>query len=148
MKKRTLWSILLIVIPVVCMMTAGSAGSVMVYSPEEDITSFYSYFDLIGETQIGFSLPLAALLCGISLMLAVIECFAKHPGWLKATAVASFGCMFCAVLPLLLRGQIIVLPNMLVPIAMGGECLLAWYLARIPEEAGKKNKKAPRLKMR
>ena len=146
MKRTSLWNAALIALPVISLITAGSAESVMCFDPGTGTTSYASYFALMEDVEFAVSLPLAAVLCGITLMLSSFRVVSKKEKLMKPIAVAAFAAMFCAVVPLLAKGERIVVPNMLVPIAMGITCLLSLMRSRGVKTPEVKKPGGPRLK--
>lgn len=127
MKKNTLTKVALIVLPVLSLMAASAANSVTIYNVEAQTTAYCSYFTLVEDLALGICLPIAALLCGITLMLASLSVLAKKDGLMRPISVTSFIAMCCAVVPLLYKADpnILVVPHVAVPIAMGITCLVA-----------------------
>lgn len=127
MKMNKLMKTALILLPILSLMAAGTANSVTIYTTDAQTTAYCSYFTLVEDLSFSISLPLAALMCGITLTLSSFAVFAKKEKLLKPISVVSFIAMSLAVVPVLVKrdSSVVVVPNMVVPIAMGITSLLA-----------------------
>lgn len=148
MKNQKLYRGALIVLPVLAMMVAGSANSVMVYSAAVETTAYCSYLTLIEDITTGICLPMAALCCGVGITLGVVYCVGKKEKWLKMIFGVSFAAALLAVLPILMEKDVKILPNVMVPIAMSANCLIAYVLDHKPKTVEKKKDRGPRLSAR
>jgi len=148
MKKNKLLNVLLILLPVMAIALAFTVDSVTVFDPVTGTTEHYSYFSLIPRTSMAILPPMAALLCVAAEVLAVIVVVKKKTGcgrWLKWV---SFAAAMVAVTPILLRGEeLLVVPNVLLPILMLAEYVILYFKAKTQtaEQTGKKPKSGPRL---
>ena len=125
MKKKLFQNIFLIMLPFLAAGLAAMKDSVTVAYTQTGVTEFYSYFDLIPVAQMQLLLPLAALLCLLTGVLAVIGVAAKKPGCLKAIKVITFAATTAAVAPILTRGEVLVVPHVALPLIMTAEFLFA-----------------------
>lgn len=123
MKKKLFQNIFLIMLPFLAAGLAAMKDSVTVAYTQTGVTEFYSYFDLIPVAQMQLLLPLAALLCLLTGVLAVIGVAAKKPGCLKAIKVTTFAATTAAVAPILTRGEVLVVPHVALPLIMTAEFL-------------------------
>ena len=144
MKKATLVKSLLILLPVLAVGLATTVDSVMVYDSVAGTTVYYSYFEPIPAGNLQMLPPLAATLTVISGILAAIFLGKKRMGMLKASGYVAFIAAAAASVPMMIRGETLVIPNVGLVILMLAHFLIARYVEKMPVEADKK--KAPRLK--
>lgn len=149
MKNKLAWNLALIALLMVSVAIAAMPNAAAYYYPDGEGTvdalpTYGSFFDLNEDVTTGICLPLAGLLSGISLMLAVAAAISKKKSWLKGVAITTFWAMFFGALPIVVQTEIRVLPNVCHPIAAGGAYLLAKLMQKKkePEEA---ETAAPRL---
>lgn len=135
MKKTTLTKLAMILLSVLGLMAASTTNSVQIFDTATQETMYCSYFTLVEDLYLGFCMPFAALLCGVTLMLVVLWAFGKKDGLLKPIAGTSFLSMTLAVVPILVKGDgsILVVPHVAVPIAMGITCLVAYTASHKPQ---------------
>ena len=147
MKKQTLIKALLILFPVLAVGLATTVDSVTVFDTVAGTAEYYSYFDLVPVENLQGLPPLAATLSLISGILAAVYLGKKSAGCLKAAGYAAFGAAIAACIPIVVRGDILVIPNVVLPLLMLAQYLVTYFVAKLPEEVKGKNK-APRLKKR
>ena len=138
MKKEKLKPILLIVFAVVAAYVACMPTGVAVYDLAQSQEPFRcSYFNLLVDVKTGICLPLAALGACVNLMTAGIYLAVKKPGMVSFVKVLSVVVSILAVVPILVKDPAIQLvPNMLLPIAMIAEYVVAYDLEKknqVPE---------------
>jgi len=143
MKKQTIVKILLILLPVLAVGLATTVDSVTVFDTVTATTEYYSYFDAIPMGSFQMLLPLAASLCVVSGVLAALWLGKKKPGCLKASGILAFAAAAAASIPIAIRGDVLVIPNVGLPIFMLIHFGIARYAEKLPAET--KQKKAPRL---
>ena len=146
MKKATLVRSLLILLPVLAVGLATTVDSVMVYDSVAGTTEYYSYFDPIPVGNLQMLPPLAATLALISGVLAAVFLGKKRMGLLKASGIVAFASAAAASVPMMIRGETLVIPNIGLIVLMLAHFLVARYVEKMPAEA--KAKKAPKLKAR
>lgn len=129
MKKETMLKIALILLPVLAIGLATTVDSVTVFDTRTGAASYGSYFSLlpVGEKQM-FA-PLAGLLCMLVLVLAFICVVFRKTNLTAAVKWLAFGAMFFAACPIILRGEVLVVPHVGVPVFMGLEWVAAHMLA-------------------
>lgn len=147
MKKQTLMKALLILIPVLAVGLATTVNSVTVFDTVNGTAEYYSYFDLIPVANLQLLTPLAGLLSLISGILAAVFLGKKHVGCLKASGYTAFAAAIAACIPVIIRGDMIVVPNVALPVFMLVQYLVAHSVAKLPVEE-KCTGKAQRLKKR
>lgn len=147
MKKQIILKSFLIVLPTLSVGLALAGDSVTVFDTATGVLEYYSYLDILPVTNLQMVTPLAALLALVSGILAGVYLARGKKGWLKGVMGVSFVSSMCAVIPILLREAVLVIPNVGLPIFMLLQCLLAYYYLKTPEtEKRIKEHKGPRLK--
>ena len=146
MKKMNLKPILLIVFAVVATYVACMPQGVAVYDLAQSKEPFHcSYFNLLTDVKAAISLPLAALGACVNLMTASIFLAVRKPKLIAFVKVLSMAVAVLAVVPILVKDPVIQLvPNMLLPIAMIAEYVVAYDLVKqteIPEPVKLKGKR-------
>lgn len=144
MKKPDIKQLLFILLPAVAVFVAALPSSVQIFpvnaNQAEAVPPFTcSYFALIEDATGAIALPCAGLCAGIALMLAGIWAANKKPGLAAAVKYISMAASILAVVPILLKGtEIMVVPNVLVPIALLAEYGVAHAISKkapAPEKA-------------
>lgn len=132
MKKIKWMPVLLIVFAVIAVYVACMPTGVAVYDLAQSKEPFYcTYFNLIENVNFSIALPLAALGAGMTLMTAGIYLVVKKFNMLSFIKLVSMVTSIMAVVPILVKDPVITLvPNMLLPIAMIGEYVVAYYMEK------------------
>ena len=147
MKKQTILKSFLILLPTLAVGLALAGDSVTVFDTATGTLDYYSYLDLLPVTNIQMVLPLAAMLSLLSGILGGVYLARGKKGCLKGVIAISFLSSVCAVIPVLLRETVLVVPNVGLPIFMLVQCLLASYFLKKPQEQTTIEKyNGPRLK--
>lgn len=133
MKKLDWKKIVLILMPVLSIGLATTMDSVMVYNAAAGTTDYYSYFDLIPDNKYAMLMPLAAILSAVCGILAAVLIVKKNYKVLKGIVACSFCAATFAVLPILLKGDTVVFPNVGLPIFMMVNCLVAYTMMKNPQ---------------
>ena len=149
MNKKNLMPILLIAFAVIAVYVACMRGGVAVYDLAQSKEPFYcTYFNLLVDVKGSISLPLAALGACVNLMTAGIYLAVKKSNLLSFMKLASIVTSILAVVPILVKDPVIlVVPNMLLPIAMIAEYVVAYYMEKqtaapeVVKLTGKRKKK-------
>lgn len=146
MKKRVLWCAGLILLPLLAVGLAAMPDSVRTVVSKTEVVKL-SFFDKLPDGSYPSGLALGGLFCCVTAVLGIVYAILRKPYWLYGIAGSALFSACLCVLPLLLRVQPPVVPNVGVSIAMCAECVLAlWYqkaLKKAPAED-----KGPRLKLR
>ncbi len=142
--KHTMLKIFMILLPVMALLLATTGDSVTVFDPAAKTTASYSYFDLIPEATLQFCTPLAAMLSIAAGILGVIFAFNGKLWASQGVLWSAFASATLAVVPVLIRGDVLVVPNALFSILMLLACVPAFLVKKLPAD-GKKVAKAPRL---
>ena len=128
MNREKLCKIALILLPVLAVGLATTQDSVTVFDRQANVTLYGSYFSLlpVGEKQM--LAPLAGILSVVVLILAIVYLVRKKEGMITAIKWCSFAAAICATLPIVLQGELLVIPHVGVPIFMGLEWVVAYLL--------------------
>ena len=144
MAKSVLKKVFLIMLPALAVLLAAAVDSVTVMDAGTGIAEAYSYFDLIPGTSFWMCPPLAAILAVVSLVLAVCVAAGKNRCAMPLVWTGLLSAALAA-LPIVIRGDILVIPNVGLPILMLIECLIANAAHKNPESEQKKTV-APQLR--
>jgi hypothetical protein len=139
-KKKVLFKSLMIVLPILAVGLATTTNSVTVFNTITGETQYYSYFDVLPVTNLQMITPLTALLAALSGVLAAVYMATKRHVLLKVVSYAALASAAAAAIPMLAREEIIVLPNVGLPIFMMVEYCVAYYLGKENPEKLKKGK--------
>ena len=136
MKNRLIdW--FLAVMPMSALSIAATGGSVTVYDiPAQEVRKL-SYFAMDSETAYSFLTPLAGLLIAAVSVLALVLVLGKKQGcavWLKWISLTA-ACV--AVAPILLKGDVFVVPNFVPPLLMMVEYVLCLAATRSKAPSGR-----------
>ena len=145
MKKLDWKKIMLILLPVLSVGLATTMDSVMVFDAAAGITEYYSYFALIPNINYAILMPLAGILSAVCGILAAVMLVKKNNRLLKGIWICAFCAASCAAAPILLKGDVVVFPNVGLPIFMMLDCLVSYTMMKNPqpeEEPKKKRLKA------
>ena len=147
MKKQMLINILLILLPVLAVGLASTVDSVTVFDTVSGTLAHCSYFEPAPVEKLQMLPALAAVLSLISGVLAAVYVGKKSGRCLKAAGYAAFASAMAACIPILIRGDVLVIPNVGLPVFMMGQYLVTRFAGKLPEEKTT-DRKAPRLKKR
>ena len=147
MDQKKVINILLVILPLVAVVMAGMANAVTVYAVTETETTvvYCSFFTLIEDVQFSVCLPAAGLCGAVAFGMAVIYLVKKTGFWLTGITLTSFASMTLAVLPIVYRADTYLIPNMLVPILMLMEAMIAYGVLKTPVPQEEKKTKAKLL---
>ena len=144
MKKNSLFNWVLALMPMSAVSIAATGSSVTVYDiPAKEIWKL-SYFVMIPDVEYSFLTPLAGLLIIAASVLALVLVLGKKPGcavWLKWISLTA-ACV--AVAPILLKGDMLVVPNFVPPLLMMAEYVLC-LVASKPKTAARREPRGGRL---
>ena len=136
MDKLKIKRIALVLLPMIATMLAGMGTSVAVYAPGAEV-AYCSFFTYIEDVPSSIAMPFAILAGAATFGMALLYQVKKTAFWVKSMVVCSMACATLSVLPLILRTEVYMIPNMWVPILMLVTCLLANYEAKHPQEESK-----------
>ena len=145
MNRDKLSRILMVVFAVLALMAASTPGAVMVFDPAQpDDAQYYSFFHLIEEYDWALALPAAGVMCGLSLTFACAQLFAKDNKWSDRIIPVAFAATTLSVLPLIIAGEKMIVPDVLVALSMLAQSFVAW-LRKAALIKQMQKKKEPRL---
>ena len=148
MKKETLMDGLLIGLPAVAIVLASGEKSVRILERATKITTYQSYFDLLPESCFQLSTVLAMGLAIFALIFGIVHMVTKDVKWYKSIYLLTFASVFAAEIPTLMQGELLVLPNILVPILLIADCAIAYSRMKKPDTQEKKKVQGQRLQPR
>ena len=137
MNKQRILKLMLVLLPFMAVALATTGDSVTVFDTQSAVTSNYSYFDLIPVTNLQMCTPLAGMLAVLSTVFAVVSLIVKKPWVLKTLCWMSFGAATAASVPILIRGTVLVIPNVGVPLMLAAQFVICRILmngSKEPEE--------------
>lgn len=147
MKKKVILKALLLVFPILAVGLATTVNSVTVFNTVTGETQYFSYFDVLPIANLQMITPLAALLAALSGILAAVHMATKRQALLKAVAYTALASAAVAAIPLVLREEVLVIPNVGLPIFMMVEYCVGYFLGKEEPEKAVKGKNT-RLKKR
>lgn len=130
MNKKTMMRVLLVLFAVLAVYVAFMPAGVAVYDMTQvKEPSYCSYFNLVEDVNFSGTLPLAALGACLTLICAGIYVAGKKSQLLSFIKLVSMAVSILAVVPVLAKDpETLLVPNVLLPIAMIGEYVVAYYL--------------------
>lgn len=140
MKKTAILKAFLILFPVLSVALATTVDSVTVLNTVTGEIQYYSYFDLLPVGNLQLITPITALLSAVSGVLAAIYMVKKRKTLLKAVGYTALASATLAAIPIILREEIMVIPNVALPIFMILEFCVTYLLGREKPEKMEKSK--------
>ena len=140
MKKNVIFKALLIVFPILAVGLATTMNSVTVFNTVTGETQYFSYFDVLPVTNLQMVTPLAALLAAVSGIVAAAYMATKRHVLLKVVSYSALASAVVVAIPMLVREEFIVLPNVGLPIFMMAEYCIGYMLGKENPEKEKKGK--------
>jgi len=139
-KKTAILKALLIVFPVLAVGLATTVDSVTVLNTVTGEIQYYSYFDLLPVGNLQLITPITALLSALSGVLAAVYMVKKRKALLKSVGYTALASATLAAIPVILREEIMVIPNVALPIFMILEFCVTYLLGRETPERMEKSK--------
>ena len=146
MNKKKIWLALLVALPILASGFAGMPDAVRVWDEAMETVQYYTYFDLLPQGAIRTATPTAATLTCAAGVMAIFYAATKKGYALTGILVASFLGALAAVLPIVFPQELMVMPNVAVPILLGAECIFALDMKKRHDPAEEKQVRAPRLR--
>ena len=134
--------------PAAAIAVASGNKSVRIIDRTAGVETYQSYFDLLPESCFQISTILAMGLAIFALIFGIVYVVKKDPKWFKAIYLLTFASVFAAEIPTLMQGELLVLPNVLVPVLLIVDCVLAYGKMKKPQKEEKKKAPANRLQPR
>ena len=144
MNKKKILPIALVVLPLVSMMLAFLPNAVKYLYPSGEAV-YMTYFGMVEDVKTAACMPATVITIGITIFFAMAWSLSSKGYWLKAVSGPSFASALLAVVPYLTSDELLVRPNVLVPILMMTEWLIAYVLGKDVETASDKKEKGRRL---
>ena len=142
--KKTMTKILLVMLPIMAVALATTRDSVQVINTVTAQAVAGSYFDLLPTDTMPMAGPGAGICAILSGILAVIYLFSKKRGVLQGSKWCAFVGACFAVLPLFVRGEVMVIPNVGVPLLLMAQFVVCAISGKLPKEE-KTEYQGPRL---
>ena len=134
MKKKVLMKVFLVLLPAMAVLLATTGDSVKVYDIPAGTVQNYSYFDILPVQNMQMITPLAAMLAVVALVLALCYIIAGKSWCIRGVLYTACASTCVAVFPNLLRQDVMVMPNVLLPILMAILAVLANFAGKKPGE--------------
>lgn len=129
MNKTIMQKLFLILLPVSAVGLANAGDSVTVFDSVAPV--YGSYFDLIPEAgNCQILPPIAGMLAVACVVLGIAYMVKGKPGMLKGILWVSILSAAAASVPIALRGETIVVPNVLFPILMCCQAGLSYVMGK------------------
>ena len=148
MKKETILNALFIGLPAAAIVLASGNKSVRIYDRAADVSTYQSYFNLLPENCFQISTILAMGLAIFALIFGIVYVVSKDVKWFKSIYLLTFASVFAAEIPTLMQNELLVLPNVLVPVLLIADCAIAYSKMKKPQQEQKKKEPANRLQPR
>ena len=148
MKKETVFNALFVGLPAAAIVLASGNKSVRIYDRVEDVSTYQSYFDLLPENCFQISTILAMGLAIFALIFGIVHVVTKETKWFKSIYLLTFASVFAAEIPTLMQNELLVLPNVLVPVLLIADCAIAYSRMKKPQQEAKKKESGNRLQPR
>ena len=128
MDKRKILVILLFVLPLLVVLIANGAKGVMMFDGEE--VTYYPWIQPLSESAVGWCAPVAALMNYVLFALAVVYGLKKKEWSVKGIRNIALIAGTLAVLPNLIRSDVMVVPNVFGAITLFADALVAHILVK------------------
>lgn len=148
MKKETVFDGLLIGLPALAIILASGEKSVRIFERATNTDTYQSYFNLLPENCFQLSTVLAMGLAIFAMIFGIAHMVSKDKKWFRGIYLTTFASVFAAEIPTLLQAELMVLPNILVPILLIADCAIAYSRMKKPGDAEKKKPQGQRLQPR
>ena len=148
MNKEKVINALYIGLPAAAIAVASGNKSVRIIDRTAGVETYQSYFDLLPESCFQISTILAMGLAIFALIFGIVYVVKKDPKWFKSIYLLTFASVFAAEIPTLMQSELLVLPNVLVPVLLIVDCVLAYGKMKKPQKEQKKQAPANRLQPR
>ena len=137
MDKRKILVILLFVLPLLVVLIANGAKGVMMFDGEE--VTYYPWIQPLSESAVGWCAPVAALMNYVLFALAVVYGLKKKEWSVKGIRNIALIAGTLAVLPNLIRSDVMVVPNVFGAITLFADALVAHILVKDLAKGEKKD---------
>ena len=144
MKKQTLILIALILIPLIAVAIAISPGSVMVFQ-NQTLTTI-SFAEPLEGVDFGWCAPVALILTYVLFAAVVIYALTKKQPVLRIVRGVGFVAMSLVALPIIVRSEVLIVPNAFVGILLAVHWLISHFTLRSMNPKQEEKPKGKRLK--
>ena len=127
MNRNKVMKFFMIMLPPMAFGLATTVDSLVVFDSVSGVTSYYSYFQQVPGVPMALLAAFAGILCIPGLILAVLAAVTDFTWAFAALKWISFASACCAVAPILFRGEVLVVPNVALPLLMMVEFALAYF---------------------
>ena len=134
MKKKVLMKVFLLLLPAMAVLLVTTADSVKVYDVSAGTVANYSYFDLLPVQNLQMIAVLAAMLAVAALVLALIYVITGKQRCRKGVFYTAFASTCAAAAPNMFRQDVMVVPNVMLPILMAILAFLAYAAGKNKED--------------
>lgn len=134
MNKKVLQKVFLVLLPAMAVMLATTGDSVKVYDIPAGTVENYSYFAVIPVAALQICTPMAAVLAVAAVLLALYHVASGKRWAVKGVFYSAFVSTCAAATPTLIRGDVMVVPNVVFTILMAVLCFLSNVVRRQKEE--------------
>ena len=148
MNKEKVFDAMYIVLPAAAIALASGNKSVRIYDRAADVSTYQSYFDLLPESCFQISTILAMGLAIFALIFGIAYMVTKDTKWFRSIYLLTFASVFAAEIPTLMQNELLVLPNVLVPVLLIADCAIAYSKMKKNQKDDKKKDPANRLQAR
>ena len=148
MNKEKIFNVLYIGLPAAAIAVASGEKSVRIVDRTAGVETYQSYFDLLPESCFQISTVLAMGLAIFALIFGIVHVVTKDPKWFKSIYLLTFASVFAAEIPTLMQNELLVLPNIFVPVLLVADCAIAYGKMKKPQKEEKKQAPANRLQPR
>lgn len=142
--KKKIAKILLFMLPFMALLLATTGNSVQMVNMATGEKVTGSYFVMLNDTTAALCPVLAATCSILSLAAALIFVFSRKTGVLSASAWISFAGACLAVIPVVTKGEFLILPHVLFPVLLMVHFVLCAFAKKLGFEQ-KDTPVAPRL---
>lgn len=134
MKKKVLMKVFLALLPAMAVLLATTGDSVKVYDLSAGTVQTCSYFSILPVAELKMVTPLAAMLAVVALVLALVYVIAGKQWCIQGVFYTACASTCVAAIPNVIRGDVMVLPNVMFPVLMAVLCVLSNLARKKPEE--------------
>ena len=137
MKKDKWMKIALLLLPLLTVAVASAAASVTVFDGVN--TAYYSWHQVVDQSSFGWCAPVAVVMNYVVFVLAMVYFLKKKDWCLTGIFYIAFAAACVAVLPIVIPGDVKVIPNVMGVIFLMAESLLAKVMMKKQPETPVKN---------
>lgn len=132
--KKIMTKILVVLLPVMAVALATTTDSVHMVNTITGESMTGSYFELLPAQATRMAAPLSGMSAIASAILAALYLFVEKVGFLQGSKWCGFAGACLAVLPLFVRGETMLIPNVGVPILLMSQFVVCAIARKLPEE--------------